>query len=190
MHAPQSSPDLNSPMTIQVTTACTQFRGRLSGMIVDPARTRLVRGPLLGILLAALLAITGCGSPSTPVPQSPPPPPPPPPPSATVVITPATATVLRGKTQLFTATVSGQSDQTDMESGCQYREHRQHGIVHRPFRFRRQRRCLRQRNKQSYSKRVRNRPGETPNHSLFDHTWRRCHRPRGESNLQCKSRRA
>src|ERR1035437_7547542 len=57
--------------------------------------------------LAAALIITGCGSPSTPVPQSPPPPR-----SGTVVITPATATVYRGKTQLFTAKVSGQSDQT------------------------------------------------------------------------------
>jgi len=69
--------------------------------------------------LAAALIIAGCGSTSTPVPQSPqspqsppPPPPPPPPPSATVVVTPATATVYRGKTQLFTAKVSGQSDQT------------------------------------------------------------------------------
>jgi hypothetical protein len=60
--------------------------------------------------LAAALIITGCGSPSTPVPQSPQSPPPPS--SATVVITPATATVFRGKTQLFTATVSGQTDQT------------------------------------------------------------------------------
>src|ERR1022692_332274 len=57
--------------------------------------------------LAAALIITGCGSPSTPVPGSPPPPPSPP-----VVVTPATATVYRGKTQLFTAKVSGQSDQT------------------------------------------------------------------------------
>ena len=63
--------------------------------------------------LAAALIIAGCGSTSTPVPQSPQsPPPPPPPPSATVVVTPATATVYRGKTQLFTAKVSGQSDQT------------------------------------------------------------------------------
>jgi hypothetical protein len=63
--------------------------------------------------LAAALIITGCGSRSTPVPQSPQPPTPPtPPPSATVVVTPATATVFRGKTQLFTATVSGQADQT------------------------------------------------------------------------------
>src|ERR1039458_4497229 len=60
--------------------------------------------------LAAALIITGCGSPSTPVPQSPQSPPPPP--YGTVVITPATATVYRGKTQLFTAKVSGQSDQT------------------------------------------------------------------------------
>src|ERR1022692_2514710 len=57
--------------------------------------------------LAAALIITGCGSPSTPVPGSPPPPPSPP-----VVVTPATATVYRGKTLLFTAKVSGQSDQT------------------------------------------------------------------------------
>src|ERR1017187_3458148 len=63
--------------------------------------------------LAAALIIAGCGSTSTPVPQSPQsPPPPPPPPSATVVVTPATATVYRGKTQLFTAKVSGQDDQT------------------------------------------------------------------------------
>src|ERR1039457_5654774 len=60
--------------------------------------------------LAAALIITGCGPPSTPVPQSPQSPPPPP--YGTVVITPATATVYRGKTQLFTAKVSGQSDQT------------------------------------------------------------------------------
>src|ERR1039458_2651264 len=60
--------------------------------------------------LAAALIIAGCGSTSTPVPQSPPPPPPPP--SATVGVTPATATVYRGKTQLFTAKVSGQADQT------------------------------------------------------------------------------
>src|ERR1019366_5288559 len=53
------------------------------------------------------LIITDCGSTSTPVPESPPPPP-----SATVVVMPATATVYRGKTQLFTAKVSGQSDQT------------------------------------------------------------------------------
>ena len=60
--------------------------------------------------LAAALIITGCGSPSTPVAQSPPPPQSsPPPPSPTVVVTPATATVFRGKTQLFTATVSGQA---------------------------------------------------------------------------------
>jgi hypothetical protein len=51
--------------------------------------------------LAAALIIAGCGSTSTPVP-----------PSATVVVTPATATVYRGKTQLFTAKVSGQADQT------------------------------------------------------------------------------
>jgi hypothetical protein len=57
--------------------------------------------------LAAALIITGCGSTSAPVPQSPPPAP-----SQTVVVTPATATVYRGKTQLFTATVSGQADQT------------------------------------------------------------------------------
>ena len=61
--------------------------------------------------LAAAFIITGCGSPSTPVPQSPPPPPSPTS-SPTVVVTPATATVFRGKTQLFTAKVSGQSDQT------------------------------------------------------------------------------
>lgn len=61
--------------------------------------------------LSAVLSLSGCGSPSTPVLQSPPPPPPSPP-SATVVVTPDTATVLRGKTQLFTATVSGQADQT------------------------------------------------------------------------------
>jgi hypothetical protein len=48
--------------------------------------------------LAATLIITGCGSTSTPVP-----PPSTPPPSPTVVVTPATATVYRGKTQLFTA---------------------------------------------------------------------------------------
>jgi hypothetical protein len=54
--------------------------------------------------LAATLIITGCGSPSTPVPQSPHPSP--------VVVTPAAATVYRGKTQQFTATVSGQADQT------------------------------------------------------------------------------
>ncbi len=59
--------------------------------------------------LAAALIITGCGSTSTLVPQSAPPIPPPPAP--TVVVTPATATVLRGKTQQFTATVSGQADQ-------------------------------------------------------------------------------
>src|ERR1035438_4114300 len=59
--------------------------------------------------LAAALIITGCGSPSTPVPGSPPPPPPP---SPTVWVPPPTATVYRGKTLLFTAKVSGQSDQT------------------------------------------------------------------------------
>lgn len=57
--------------------------------------------------LAAALIITSCGSPSTLMPGTPPPPP-----SPTVVVTPATATVLRGKTQQFTATVSGQTDQT------------------------------------------------------------------------------
>ena len=62
--------------------------------------------------LAAALIITGCGSTFTPMPESPPPPTSPPPPSPTVVVTPATATVYRGKTQLFTAKVSGQSDQT------------------------------------------------------------------------------
>jgi hypothetical protein len=59
--------------------------------------------------LAAALIITGCGSSTTSAPLSPPPPSSP---SATVVVTPATATVYRGKTQLFTATVSGQADQT------------------------------------------------------------------------------
>jgi hypothetical protein len=52
--------------------------------------------------LAATIIITGCGSTSTPVIES----------SATVVVAPATATVYRGKTQLFTAKISGQSDQT------------------------------------------------------------------------------
>ncbi len=56
--------------------------------------------------LAATLTIAGCGS-TPPVLESPLPPPP-----ATVVVTPATATVYRGKTQLFTAKVSGPSDQT------------------------------------------------------------------------------
>jgi hypothetical protein len=59
--------------------------------------------------LAATLIITGCGSTSTPLPGSAPPPPPHPSP---VVVSPATATVLRGQTQQFTATVSGQTDQT------------------------------------------------------------------------------
>ena len=56
--------------------------------------------------LAAALIIAGCGSPSTPcawiAPAWTP----------TVVVTPATATVYRGKTQLFTATVVGRADQT------------------------------------------------------------------------------
>src|ERR1039458_4505554 len=54
--------------------------------------------------LAAALIITGCGSTSTPVPGSPPPSP--------VVVTPANATVYRGQTQQFTASVLGQADQT------------------------------------------------------------------------------
>ena len=63
------------------------------------------------MVLAAALIITGCGSTSTPVPGSPPPQPPPSHPSP-VVVSPATATVFRGQTQQFTATVSGQADQT------------------------------------------------------------------------------
>ena len=59
---------------------------------------------LLGATLAAILFITSCGGSSSPAPNNPPP--------ATVVVSPATATVYRGKTQLFTAKVSGQSDQT------------------------------------------------------------------------------
>jgi hypothetical protein len=70
-------------------------------------RSHKVKRMRLLTTLGAALIITGCGSPFTPVPQSPLPAP-----SATVVVTPATATVLRGKTQLFTATVSGQTDQT------------------------------------------------------------------------------
>ena len=72
-------------------------------------RSHKVKRMRLPTILGAALIITGCGSSSSspPVPQSPAPPP-----SATVVVTPATATVFRGKTQLFTATVSGQADQT------------------------------------------------------------------------------
>src|ERR1019366_109797 len=56
--------------------------------------------------LAAALIITGCGSPSTPVPQSPPPPPPP---STTVVgtITPDRVGIAPGASQTFSATVVG-----------------------------------------------------------------------------------
>jgi hypothetical protein len=70
------------------------------------------------LCFCALLVVAGCGSNpirtggNSPPGTNPPTPPPPPPPSATVVVTPASATVLRGKTQLFTATVSGQADQT------------------------------------------------------------------------------
>ena len=80
--------------------------------------------------LAAALIITGCGSTFTPMPESPPPPP-----STAVVVTPATATVYRGETQLFTAKVfrTGRPD-NDMASGWQ-REHRQHGTVHCSVRF-------------------------------------------------------
>src|SRR5579862_3604035 len=73
-------------------------------------RSHKVKRSRLLTALAAALTITGCGSTSIPVLQSPQSPPPPS--SATVVITPATATVFRGKTQLFKATVSGQADQT------------------------------------------------------------------------------
>lgn len=59
--------------------------------------------------LAAVLALTGCGSqPSYTPPNNPPPPPPP----ATVTVTPPTATAYRGDTVQFSAQVSGSSDKT------------------------------------------------------------------------------
>ena len=49
--------------------------------------------------LSAVLTLSGCGSSATPPPTS----------EATVVVTPSTATVLRGQSQQFVAQVSGQS---------------------------------------------------------------------------------
>src|ERR1039458_9393156 len=71
-------------------------------------RLNKVKSFRLLTMLAATLIITGCGSPPPLLPGPPPPPPHPSP----VVVTPAAATVYRGKTQQFTATVSGQADQT------------------------------------------------------------------------------
>ena len=55
--------------------------------------------------LSAVLTLCRCGS-------SPPPPPPPPTPEPTVVVTPRTATLLRGQSQQFVAQVSGLNEQT------------------------------------------------------------------------------
>lgn len=73
-------------------------------------RLKKVKSFRLLTALAAALIITGCGSTSTPAPGSLPPSPPPH--SSPVVVSPANATVYRGQTQQFTASVSGQADQT------------------------------------------------------------------------------
>lgn len=73
-------------------------------------RCAAIKNLLMGVGLGALLAITGCGSPSALITPTPPPPPPPAP--ATVTVTPLTVTLLRGETQQFTARVSGPSDQS------------------------------------------------------------------------------
>ncbi len=111
MHAPLTSPNQNTPITIQVTVrttpciACPQPPGCISDDLDGWAPTKLVRGALLSTLLAAGLALASCGSPYPLV--SPPPFHPPP---AVVTVTPATATVYRGGSQQFTAKVSGPSD--------------------------------------------------------------------------------
>jgi len=68
------------------------------------------RSALLVTALAVTLFSVGCGSTSTPTIKQPPPPPPSPP--TRVVVSPQTATLHRGETLAFTATVSGQTDQT------------------------------------------------------------------------------
>jgi len=73
-------------------------------------RCDAIKNLLMGAGLGALLAITGCGSPSALI--SPPPPPPPTSTPTTVTVTPLTATLLRGETQQFAAQVSGPSDKT------------------------------------------------------------------------------
>jgi hypothetical protein len=65
------------------------------------------RSALLITALAATLISAGCGSTSTPMTTAPPPPPP-----TRVVVSPSTATLHRGDTLAFTATVTGQTDQT------------------------------------------------------------------------------
>ena len=62
---------------------------------------------LLVSALAAALLSAGCGSTSTPSTTQTSPPPP-----TKVVVAPATATMLRGETLAFTATVSGQTDKS------------------------------------------------------------------------------
>lgn len=71
--------------------------------------SNICHGALLLTAFAAALVSAGCGSTSTPVTKQPPPPPPTP---TRVVVSPATATLHRGDTLAFTATVSGQTDQT------------------------------------------------------------------------------
>ena len=78
---------------------------QLERLFFDPSRRALL---VTG--LAVTLILAGCGSTSTPATKQPPPPPPPPP--TKVVVSPPTATLHRGETLAFTATVSGQTDQT------------------------------------------------------------------------------
>ena len=71
-----------------------------------------VKSRLVITTLSAVLTLSSCGSSPTPQPVSSPSAPPPPTAESSVVVTPATATVLRGQSQQFVAEVSGVSDQT------------------------------------------------------------------------------
>lgn len=75
----------------------------------QPERVRfdIRNGAFLVTALSIALASAGCGSTSTPVTTPPPPPPP-----TRVSVSPGTATVYRGEAVAFTATVTGQTDQT------------------------------------------------------------------------------
>ena len=152
-------------------------------------RLNKVKSFRLLMVLAAMLIITGCGWTSTPVPGSPPPQPPPSHPSP-VVVSPATATVFRGQTQQFTATVSGQADQTVIWSLDGYSGSIDStGLYTAPSNFDGQTASV-----IATSKAAPSASGTAlvtlPTTTLFDHTWRGGHRPRGESSVQCNGRRA
>ena len=78
----------------------------------SPAHSRLATLPILALLAAAASTVGCAGSTGGATSTIIPPPPPPPPSSIIVTITPASASLLLGNTQTFSATVTGAADTT------------------------------------------------------------------------------